>query len=60
MLSSSCCWNSYGIYFLLKKFKLKNYDVDNEEIKVNTEIAKKTMAYEGSKEKVFELKNMEN
>ena len=49
-----------GIYFLLKKFKLKNSDVDNEEIKVNTEIAKKTMAYEGSKEKVFELKNMEN
>ena len=49
-----------GIYFLLKKFKLKNSDVDNEEIKVNTEIAKKTMAYEGSKKKVFELKNMEN
>ena len=49
-----------GIYFLLKKFKLKNSDVANEEIKVITEITKKTMAYEGSKEKVIEFKNMEN
>ena len=49
-----------GIYFLLKKFKLKNSDVANEEIKVNTVIIKKTMAYEGSKEKVIEFKNMEN
>ena len=49
-----------GIYFLIKKLKLKNSDIANEEIKVNSEITKKTMAYEGSKEKVIEFKNMEN
>ena len=49
-----------GVYFLIKKLKIKNSNIVNDEIKVNSEITKKAMTYEGSKERVSEFKNIEN